>query len=126
MHLSLLKCKIHRATVTAVHLDYEGSCAVDTLLMEAAGLREFEQIHLWNVTNGERLITYVIKAQPGSGIISVNGSAAHKANPGDIVIIAAFASLASEEAEQHHPTLVYVDANNRVKRIGESLPLQAA
>lgn len=126
MELSLLKCKIHRATVTGVHVDYEGSCAIDETLMDAAGLREFEEIHLWNVTSGERLTTYAIRAPADSGIISVNGSAAHKAAVGDIVIIAAFARMTAAEADRFHPHLVYADADNRIARISRALPAPAA
>ncbi|MBF0190084.1 MAG: aspartate 1-decarboxylase [Magnetococcales bacterium] len=125
MEITLLKCKLHRATVTETHVDYEGSCAIDETLMERAGLREFEQIHLWNVTNGERLTTYAIRAARDSGTISVNGSAAHKASNGDILIIAAFAAMTPEEADEFAPTLVYVDAANRVKQVSRSLPAQA-
>ena len=121
MKLSLLKCKIHRATVTDTHVDYEGSCAIDENLMDAAGLREFEQIHLWNVTNGERLITYAIRGKRGSGIISVNGSAAHKADNGDIVIIAAFIQVGEAEADHYKPHLVYVDDKNEIRQIGRAL-----
>ena len=124
MELSLLKCKIHRATVTETHVDYEGSCAIDETLMAAAGLREFEEIHIWNVTNGERLTTYAIRAAPGSGTISVNGSAAHKARNGDIVIIAAFARMTPTAVDLFAPTLVYVDAANRIGRVSRSLPMQ--
>ena len=121
MELYLLKCKIHRATVTETHVDYEGSCAIDETLMEAAGLREFEQIHLWNVTNGERLTTYAIRGKRDSGMISVNGSAAHKANNGDLVIIAAFAQMSEEEAEIFQPYLVYVDSENCIREVGRQL-----
>lgn len=126
MQVSLLKCKIHRATVTEAQLDYEGSCAIDETLMEAANLREFEQIQLWNVTNGERLTTYAIRGERGSGMISVNGAAAHKARPGDILIIAAFASMDEAVADQFTPSLVYVDSANRIKRVGQAIPAQAA
>ncbi|MBF0160859.1 MAG: aspartate 1-decarboxylase [Magnetococcales bacterium] len=121
MELSLLKCKIHRATVTETHVDYEGSCAIDETLMAAAGLREFEQIHLWNVTNGERLTTYAIRGGRDSGMISVNGSAAHKANAGDIVIIAAFAQMSEQEADTFQPYLVYVNENNKIHSVGRTL-----
>lgn len=126
MRLSLLKCKIHRATVTECQLHYEGSCAIDEALMEAAGLREYEEIHLWNVTNGERLVTYAIRGERGSGMISVNGSAAHKANPGDLLIIAAFAQVEEALADAHQPRLVYVGEGNRIQRIGHAIPAQAA
>lgn len=121
MELSLLKCKIHRATVTETHVDYEGSCAIDETLMAAAGLREFEQIHIWNVTNGERLTTYAIRGKRDSGMISVNGSAAHKANTGDIVIIAAFVQMSEQEAETFQPYLVYVNDKNQIHAIGREL-----
>ncbi|MBF0183953.1 MAG: aspartate 1-decarboxylase [Magnetococcales bacterium] len=123
MDLTLLKCKIHRAAVTETHVDYEGSCAIDENLLEAARLREFEQIHIWNVTNGERLTTYAIRGKRGSGMISVNGSAAHKATPGDIVIIAAFAQMSEQEADQFQPYLVYVDGENgnQIKNVGREI-----
>ncbi|NGZ07363.1 MAG: aspartate 1-decarboxylase [Magnetococcales bacterium] len=126
MEITLLKCKLHRVTVTETHVDYEGSCAIDEDLLERAGLREFEQIHLWNVNNGERLTTYAIRAARGSGTISVNGSAAHKANSGDILIIAAFVQLTPEEADRFAPTLVYADGTraNRVVRVSRELPAQ--
>ncbi|MBF0158778.1 MAG: aspartate 1-decarboxylase [Magnetococcales bacterium] len=113
MEISILKCKIHRATVTHTELHYEGSCAIDETLLAAAGLREFEQVHIWNVDNGQRLITYAIRAPRDSGIISLNGSAAHRAKPGDLVIIAAFAWMNPAEADQFRPQLIYVDGNNR-------------
>lgn len=124
MEITFLKCKLHRATVTETQVNYEGSCAIDEDLMERAGLREFEQIHLWNVTNGERLTTYAIRAARGSGTISVNGSAAHKASNGDILIIAAFVSMTPEEAERFAPTLVYVGEGNRVVRVSREIPVQ--
>ncbi len=94
MFRTLLKSKIHRARVTHGELHYEGSCAIDEELLDAANLRENEQVHIWNVDNGERLITYALRAPRGSGIVSLNGSAARRAAPGDLVIIAAFALVA--------------------------------
>ncbi|MBF0603579.1 MAG: aspartate 1-decarboxylase [Nitrospirae bacterium] len=126
MEVSLLKCKLHRVKVTESHLDYEGSCAIDENLMEASGIREYEQIHLWNVANGERFTTYAIRGERGSGMISVNGAAAHKANPGDIMIIAAFAQMSEAQADRFEPKLIYVDNNNRIVRIGHAVPAQAA
>lgn len=126
MDVTLLKCKIHRATVTDTQVDYEGSCAIDEDLMAAAGLREFERIDVWNVTNGERLTTYAIRGQRGSGMISLNGSAAHRASRGDLVIIAAFAAMSEAEADAFVPRLVYVDEDNRVARTGHAIPAQAA
>jgi aspartate 1-decarboxylase len=126
MQLNMLKGKIHRATVTHAELHYEGSIAIDGLLLDAAGVREYEQIHAWNVNNGERFVTYALRAEEGSGIISVNGSAAHRAQPGDLLIIAAFVSLTEAEAAQHKPQLVYVDADNRIARTHTSIPKQMA
>jgi aspartate 1-decarboxylase len=123
MNITLLKCKLHRAVVTDTHLDYEGSCAIDESLLEAADLRPYEQIHLWNVTNGERLVTYVIRAPRDSGIISVNGSAARKAQVGDILIIAAFAEMTPVEADSFIPQLVYLDHHNRIARLGHEIPV---
>ena len=126
MHLSLLKAKIHRASVTHAELHYEGSCAIDGLLLNASGIREYEQIHIYNVNNGQRFVTYAIRADEGSGIISVNGAAAHRAAPGDIVIICAYAQLSEPEAAHFKPTLVYVDAKNRMSHTKNSIPKQAA
>ncbi|MBF0425272.1 MAG: aspartate 1-decarboxylase [Magnetococcales bacterium] len=126
MELSVLKCKIHRATVTETQVDYEGSCAIDEDLLDASGIREYEQIHIWNVNNGQRLVTYAIRGQRGSGMISLNGSAAHRATPGDLVIIAAFAQINEAEYARHQPRLVYVDAANRIARLGHAVAVQAA
>ncbi len=126
MQLNMLKGKIHRATVTRAELHYEGSIAIDGVLLDAAGIREYEQIHAWNVNNGERFVTYALRAEEGSGIISVNGSAAHRAQPGDLVIIAAFVSLTEAEAARHKPQLVYVDADNRIARTNPAIPTQMA
>jgi aspartate 1-decarboxylase len=98
MHLNMLKAKIHRVTVTHAELHYEGSIAIDGLLLDASGIREYEQIHAWNINNGKRFVTYALRAEEGSGIISVNGSAAHRAKPGDLIIIAAFAQLSRGRA----------------------------
>ncbi len=126
MNLTLLKAKIHRAHVTHAELHYEGSCAIDGKLLDISGIREYEQIHIWNVTNGERLVTYAIRADENSGIISINGSAARRAAPGDIIIIAAYAQLSEAEAAAFKPTLVYVDDKNRLSHVKNSIPKQAA
>lgn len=126
MYLTMLKAKLHRACVTHSELDYEGSCAIDACLLEVAGIREYEQIHIYNVNNGERFTTYVIQAEPGSRIISVNGAAARKASPGDRLIICAYASLDEKELATHQPTLVYLDETNRITRTGHAIPVQAA
>jgi len=112
MKLTMLKSKVHRATVTHAELDYEGSCAIDQNLLDAANILPFEQLHIYNVNNGERFTTYAITAPRGSGTIGVNGAAAHKANPGDLLIICTYAELKEKEAEHFNPKLVYVDADN--------------
>ena len=126
MTLNMLKAKIHRATVTHAELDYEGSCAIDEDLLEASGILEYEQIHIYNIANGERFVTYAIRGQAGSGMISVNGAAAHKASPGDLLIICAYGALDVAEAVAHRPRLVYPDENNRVARVAGEIPAQAA
>jgi aspartate 1-decarboxylase len=122
----MLKSKLHRATVTHAELHYEGSCAIDEALLDAAGIHEYEQIQIYNVTNGERFTTYAIRAARDSGIISVNGAAAHKANPGDLVIIATYATYNELELARYAPELVYVDADNRVLDTRQAIPVQAA
>jgi aspartate 1-decarboxylase len=108
----MLTAKLHRVRLTRVDRDYEGSIAIDRLLLEQSGILEYEMVHVWNVTNGERLQTYAIAAPAGSGEICLNGAAAHKGNPDDIVIIAAFAPVEESEARSHQPRVVYVDSNN--------------
>jgi aspartate 1-decarboxylase len=122
----MLKSKLHRVTVTHSELHYEGSCAIDENLLEAADIREYQQIDIYNVSNGERFTTYAIKAQRGSGIISVNGAAAHKANPGDLIIIATYAMYNELELQKFQPELVYVDADNRIVDKRRQIPVQAA
>lgn len=112
MDVTMLKAKIHRVTVTDAELNYEGSIAIDEDLLVSSGILPFEQIHAWNVSNGLRFVTYAIKANAGSGTISVNGSAARSVQIGDILIIAAFASMDHAEALGFQPRLVYVDARN--------------
>ena len=123
---TLLSGKIHRATVTHCELHYEGSCAIDENLLEASGIHEFEQIDIWNVDNGERLTTYAIKAERGSGIISLNGSAARRAAVGDLVIIAAFVQLDSSEIASHEPSLVFVNERNQQVELRHHIPTQQA
>lgn len=122
----MLQAKLHRVRVTHSELHYEGSCAIDDNLLDASGIREYQQIDIYNVTNGERFTTYAIRAQRGSGTISVNGAAAHKANPGDILIIAAYANYSEIELQKYHPQLVYVDEFNRVVDRRGAIPVQAA
>ena len=123
---TLLKSKIHRATVTDCELHYEGSCAIDEDLLEAADLLENEQVHIWNINNGERFVTYAIRGERGSGIISVNGSAARRAAVGDLIIIAAFAQVPEPQVKGFEPKLVFVDANNRIKEQRSHIPVQEA
>jgi aspartate 1-decarboxylase len=115
MFRTLLKSKIHRARVTHCELHYEGSCAIDEDLLEAANLRANEQVHIWNVDNGERLITYAIKAPRGSGIVSLNGSAARRASVGDLVIVAAFALVAEIDLDGFAPHLVFIEGTNQIR-----------
>ena len=126
MVLTLLKAKLHQARVTHAELEYEGSCAIDAALLDAAGILPYEQIQIYNLANGERFTTYAIQAQRGSGVISVNGAAAHKARPGDRVIICAYAQLDVVEARRFRPRLVYLDSENRIVRTAHTTPVQAA
>ena len=122
----MLKSKLHRVTTTHAELHYEGSCAIDEDLLDAANIREYEQIDIWNVNNGERFTTYAIRAERGSGVISVNGSAARRAAPGDILIIATFAVYNEVELAKYSPELIYVDSQNRIARRSHSIPTQVA
>ncbi len=115
MNIEVLKSKIHRAKITQADLNYIGSIAIDEDLMDAANLIENEKVSIYNITNGERLDTYVIKGQRGSGIISLNGAAARKAEIGDFVIIVSYASMDFEEARFFKPVIIFPDENNRVK-----------
>lgn len=126
MRRIMLKSKLHRVRVTHSELDYEGSVAVDARLLEAADIREYERVEVYNLRNGERFATYAIRAEPGSGIISVNGAAAHKATPGDIVIVCAYAELDEKELVTFKPRLVYVDAENRITHTRNAIPVQVA
>lgn len=126
MRRILLRAKLHRVTVTHAELDYEGSVAIDGRLLDAADIHEYERVEVYNLGNGERFSTYAIRAQEGSGIISVNGAAAHKANPGDLVIIAAYGECEEKELALHKPRLVYVDAQNRITHTRNAIPVQVA
>ena len=126
MQRTMLQSKLHRVTCTHAELHYEGSCAIDQGLLDEAGIREYQQIDIYNIANGERFTTYAISAERGSGIISVNGAAAHKARPGDLLIIAAYATYAEAELATYRPELVYVDGTNRVKRKSGAIPVQRA
>ena len=126
MQLTMLKAKLHRACVTHAELGYEGSCAIDYELLHLAGIREYEQIQIYNITNGERFTTYAIRAEKGSRVVSVNGAAAHKASPGDRIIICTYASVSEAEIINFKPRLVYLDEQNRVTGTSNSIPVQAA
>lgn len=115
MNIDILKSKIHRATITQADLNYIGSIAIDENLMDAANLIENERVHIYNINNGKRLDTYVIKGERGSGIISLNGAAARKAEIGDLVIIVSYASMDFEEAKSFKPSILFPDANNQLK-----------
>lgn len=126
MITTLLKAKLHRAHVTHSELEYEGSCAIDGWLLKESGIQEYEQIHIFNVNNGARFITYAIRADDHSGIISVNGAAARLAAPGDILIICAFAGYNAGELADFQPRLIYLDDLNQISRVGHSIPVQPA
>ena len=111
MQIEVLKSKIHRVSVTEANVNYIGSITIDENLMDASQLIEYEKVHVVNVTNGERLITYVIKGERNSGIICLNGAAAHKAKIGDIVIILSYATMTPEEAKNHSPICVFPKEN---------------
>jgi aspartate 1-decarboxylase len=114
MRRTLFKSKIHRATVTHADLDYEGSVSIDEDLLDAAGIWQYEAVHVWNITRGTRLQTYAIRGERGSGVICINGAAAHLNRPGDMVILATFAEMEESEARTHEPKVVLVDERNRV------------
>ncbi|MDO5113478.1 MAG: aspartate 1-decarboxylase [Planctomycetia bacterium] len=110
----MFKSKIHRATLTGTELDYEGSIAVDKTLLEAADMLPGEEVHVLNVNNGQRLVTYIIEAPADSGTVMLNGPAARMGYPGDVVVLITYATMEEEEARQHRPTVVHVDKQNRI------------
>ena len=114
MRRHMFNAKIHRATVTQADLHYEGSLTIDRDLLDAAGILPYEEVQVWNVTSGSRLATYAIEGERGSGVICVNGAAAHHASIGDLIIIATFVELEEAEALIHQPTAIFVDADNRL------------
>jgi aspartate 1-decarboxylase len=123
MRRTIFKSKIHRATVTHADLHYEGSVTIDEDLMSAAGIWEYEAVHIWNITRGTRLQTYAVKGESGSGVICINGAAAHLNKPGDMVILATFAEMDEAEARAHEPKVVLVDGKNRpvVRDVGDAV-----
>ncbi len=125
MNITMLKAKLHRATVTRSELGYEGSCAIDVTILDLSGIKEYEQIQIYNINNGARFTTYAIRAEENSGIFSVNGAAARLACAGDLIIVCAYATLDSKEAELHKPTLVYFNEKNEVSRTASVIPVQA-
>ena len=131
MRRKMFQSKIHRATVTQADLHYEGSVTIDATLLDAAGMLPFEAVHVWNITRGTRLETYIIEGEPGSGEICINGAAAHLHERGDMGILATFVDLEDHEARQHQPTVVRVDENNQIvslapERAGPQAPLKIA
>lgn len=126
MQITMLKAKLHQACVTHSEIAYDGSCAIDCVLLEQAGIREYEQIDIYNINNGERLTTYAILAEAGSGIVSVNGAAARLAIPGDRVIICAYAGLNQQELVNFKPTMLYLNEKNEIIRTSHTIPVQAA
>ena len=117
----VMRSKIHRATVTDADVDYVGSISIDSDLMKAAGIEEWEKVHVLDVTNGSRLETYAIEAPAGSGKICINGAAAHLVHPGDLVILLTFEGIPSDEIQSYSPTIVHVNARNEVVDIGQAL-----
>ncbi len=122
----MLKAKLHRACVTHAELNYEGSCAIDGDLLDLSGILEYEQIQIYNVTNGERFTTYAIRAEEGSRMISVNGAAAHKAGVGDRLIICAYATYTAAELVNFKPRLIYCTQENAVSHTTNAIPVQVA
>ena len=118
---TMLKGKIHRATVTGADVSYEGSITLDPLLMEAADILPYEQVHVLDIDNGARLTTYAIEGDAGAGEVIINGAAARLVNAGDLVIILAYCQLQDEEARSYRPKLVYVDQDNRIVRVAEEV-----
>ncbi len=114
MKRRLFKSKIHRATVTQADVDYEGSVSIDEHLMDAADIVPYEEVHIWDVTNGARLTTYALPAKRRSGVICINGAAAHLINPGNLVIIATFAEIEDKDIKGFQPTVVFVNKENAI------------
>lgn len=126
MQTIMLKAKLHMARVTHAVLNYEGSCAIDGDLLDMAGIRENEQVQIYNVENGERFTTYAIRGEEGSKMISINGAAAHLAGPGHRVIICSYAHYAESELDNHQPALVYLQEGNIVSHTSNAIPVQLA
>ncbi len=126
MQTTMLKAKLHRASVTHSELGYEGSCAIDGKILDFSGIREYEQIQIYNINNGERFTTYAIRAEEGSGIFSINGAAARRACPGDLIIVCTYILVDEIELENYKPTMVYFNAKNEITHSSHAIPIQAA
>lgn len=126
MQITMLKAKLHRAIVTHAELAYEGSCAIDGNILDDSGIREYEQIQIYNVNNGERFTTYAIRAEDSSGIFCINGAAARLACPGDFIIVCAYVQLNEAELKNYQPTLIYFDNKNKRLRTKHSISVQVA
>lgn len=126
MQRIMLRGKLHQARVTHAELNYEGSCAIDQDLLDAVNIREYEQIDIYNIENGERFHTYAIAGERGSKMISLNGAAARKAAVGDRIIICAYAPMTEQQIAGYKPSLVYLDAHNNIVRTSKDIPLQLA
>ena len=119
MNIKLFKSKIHRATLTGADLNYEGSIKIDGLLLDAANIFEYEALWIWNINNGERLMTYTLRGSEGSGVIELNGAAARLGHTGDLIIITSFVDLTPDKARHWKPTVVLVDDKNKIKLIAQ-------
>ena len=125
MIINILKSKLHRAIITDVHLDYEGSCAIDENILNASGINEYEMIHIYNLNNGNRFSTYAIKAEKNTGLITLNGAAAFKGKKNDLIIICAYAQIKESLVSKHKPKLIYFKKNsNEIDKIKSKIPIQ--
>ncbi|MGE4603000.1 MAG: aspartate 1-decarboxylase [Planctomycetota bacterium] len=122
MRRTMLHSKIHRATVTGANLDYEGSVTIDTDLLDAADIASGQQVHIWNVTRGSRIVTYALPGETGSGTVCINGAAAHQNSPGDLVIIVSWVELEESRVRDHRPRVVRVDSDNRIVGTWQEIP----
>ncbi len=127
MKSNFLKSKLHRIKLTDVHIDYEGSCAIDEDILKAADINEYEMLHIYNLSNGNRFTTYAIKAEKNTGIVSFNGAAAFQGKINDLIIVCTYTQLEASEIKNHKPKLVYFKKNeNKVDFIKSKIPLQKA
>ncbi len=122
----MLKAKLHRASVTHSELGYEGSCAIDGKILDFSGIREYEQIQIYNINNGERFTTYAIRAEEGSGVFSINGAAARRACPGDLIIVCTYILVDEHELATYKPTMVYFNSKNEITHSSHSIAVQTA